>query len=317
MRRSYGIPVTPPPAVIPLDNRVRVTVAEPDLGGTWLVQIAGTTADPSVFPPDRTLPTVSFDFRDLDLNGEEPDDPFAPFRSLIRSGLTETFRNRSPEHIVFVGHSFGGMASIDFLLREGPAGLRQIAPSVQHASLVMLCAAHRSPMDRYRVRSDAPVVGPLLTWLSHYLTRAAAVDRRVLKTFKDMIGSELPRELWREHWQSTDELGGFWDMPKAASLDHFWSVIQCARQYDIRTLVGEGRRFWFDTLVMSAERDASWPADLYTEFWELLLTNGCNRARWCHFPGDDHLAVVRQPTKYYKEIRDFLVSSRFARELRV
>jgi hypothetical protein len=40
------------------------------------------------------------------------------------------------------------------------------------------------------------------------------------------------------------------------------------------------------------------------------MESRCPRARWCHFPGDDHLSVARQPVKYYKEIKDFLNESR-------
>lgn len=286
-----------------------MTVDYPRLDGVWLAQIAGTTADHTLFPPDRTLPSLNFDFRDLVLDDPEPDDPFAPFRTLIDRGLEQGLRGRGCRHLVFVGHSFGGMAGMNYLLTRGLDGVQEAIPELERVTLVMANAAHTSPMDRYQIRSDAPVVGPLATWLSHHVTRVSTTSRRRMGRIKKLIGREPPKPLWREVWRSTDELTGVWNLPKASSLDHFWSVVRCANDYDIARHLRIGRRLWFDLLVLSGELDTEWPVEMFDEFWELIEQSGCPRARWCHFPGDDHLGLGRQPTKYYKEIKDFILAS--------
>lgn len=319
-RRSIGVGPPPPTEVHPLGDRARVTVDEPQLADTWLIQIAGTTADPTIFPPDRTLPQLAFDFRDLEIGADEDalrDDPFARFRDLLAAGLREAFRRRTPRHLVFVGHSFGGMASIDFLLHHGLEGLQAMVPSLERVTLTMACAAHVSPMDRYKIRSDTPVVGPVATWLSHHVTRLTTASRGRMATVKGLIGHEQPRPLWRDAWTSTDELSAVWRLPRASSLDHFWSVVRCANAYDVPARLRGGGRLWFDLLLLSAELDTQWPADMFESFWRLIEESDCPRARWCHFPGDDHLSVARQPTKYYKELKDFLLAGRVRRAPRI
>ena len=309
VRRSIGVYGTVPVEVHPLSYRTRVTVDEPDLDGTWLVHLAGTTSDPTIFPPDRTMPQLGYDFRDLDLGGEEPPDPFRPFHQLVEDGLSAALARRRPRRLVFVGHSFGGMVGMDFLVRRTLPGLRLLLPTLERVTLVMVCAAHTSPMDRYRIRSDAPVVGPLVTWLSHYVTRSTTTSRERMDRVKRLIGQQRPRALWREAWKSRDELEACWDMPKGASTDHFWAVVRCARAYDVGAQLDAGASLWFDLLILSAELDEQWPADMFTDFWERVREHGRAPARWCHFPGDDHMSVARQPAKYYKEIKDFLLQT--------
>lgn len=324
-RRSRGLFRLPDAHVIPLGRSARVTVEAPELDGVWLVQTAGTTADPTIFPPDRTLPQLAFDFRDLKVpeSEREPADPFAVFRDLMADGLAAGLgpraippppngprRQAPPRHLVFVGHSFGGMVSADFLVRQSLDELRALVPTVERVTLVMVAAAHVSPMNQYRIRSDAPVVGPLATWLSHHVTHLGTRSRSRLESVMRVAGQSPPRSLWREAGARPDELRAVWDMPQASSLDHFWSVVQCARQYDLGRLVrGEGRRLWFDLLILSAERDTQWPDAMFDDFWELVCETDCPRARWCRFPGDDHLSVARHPVKYYKEIKDFLMET--------
>jgi len=309
-RRSRGIGSPPPVEVHTLDHRARVRVDDPALEGTWLVHIAGTTADPSIFPPDRTLPQVAFDFRDVTFDGPEDSDPYRPFHELLANGLARAFAGRSPRHLVFVGHSFGGMVSADFLVRRSLSDLRELVPGIERVTLAMVCAAHRSPMDRYRIRSDAPVLGSMATWLSHHVTRHSTQSKERMAAIKKVMGHEPPKELWREVWASEDELGGVWNLPRGASLDHFWGVVRCARAYDLEDRLAQGGQLWFDLLTLSAELDAQWPADMFEDFWEVVMQTRCPKARWCHFPGDDHLSIARMPTKYYKEIKDFILSPR-------
>ena len=299
-----------PVEVHPLASRARVTVDEPELDGTWLVQIPGTTADPTIFPPDRTLPQLGFDFRDLRFDGEDPEDPFGAFHALVEEGLRAAFKNRRPRRLCIVGHSFGGMLGLDWLVSRDLAAVQALVPSVERVTLVMACAAHVTPMERYQILSDAPLVGPMATWLSHYFTRFSTTSKEQMARIKGLIGQEPPRSLWRDVWMSDDELGFCWRLPKASSLDHFWSVVRCAREYDVEAKVRAGRKLWFDLLILSAEHDAQWPSDLFDRFWAMVEQSDCPRARWCRFPGDDHMSVARQPTKYYKEIKDFLLLTR-------
>lgn len=319
-RRSRGLGPPPDPHVIPLEHNARVTVDEMTYDGVWLVHIAGTTADPTIFPPDRTLPQIAFDFRDLKLadpNVTEAD-PFARFRELIGDGLTAGLAPRAvsshpnpPRHLVFVGHSFGGMVSADYLVRTRKDQLQALVPTVERVTLVMICAAHESPLPYYRIRSDAPLVGPLATWLSHHVTHIGTGTRRRLGNVMKAVGQAPPSELWRETWKHTDELRAVWNLPRASTLDHFWSVIECARRYDIgKTIAENPDALWADLLILSAERDTQWPEAMFDSFWDRVMESRCPRARWCHFPGDDHLSVARQPVKYYKEIKDFLNESR-------
>jgi pimeloyl-ACP methyl ester carboxylesterase len=307
-RKSIGIGQGPDAEVHPLAHRARVTVEDPALSDTWLVHIAGTTADPTIFPPDRTLPQVAFDFRDLSLDEPEADDPYAHFHALIESGLCRAFADRKPRRLVFVGHSFGGMVSADFLASRSLEELQRVIPSLEDVTLVMVCAAHHSPMDRYRIRSDMPLLGPAATWLSHHVTRVGTQSRERLAAVMSLFGSEGPKPIWRQIWSRPDELTAVWDLPRASSIDHFWSVVRCAQQYDVGSKFEEAVP-WFKLLILSAERDTQWPADMFEDFWALLVRKKAKCVRWCHFPGDDHLSVARQPTKYYKEIKDFLVSS--------
>ena len=307
-RRTVGLGAEPDAEVHPLAHRARVTVEDYPLAGTWLVHIAGTTADPTIFPPDRTLPQVAFDFRDLELDGLEPDDPYLHFNALIESGLKTAFVGRRPRKLVFVGHSFGGMVSAHFLSTRTLAHLQELIPGLEEVTLVMVCAAHCSPMERYRIRSDMPLLGPIATWLSHYVTRIGTKNKGRLAAVMQLFGSEGPKPIWREVWSRPDELTAVWDLPRASSIDHFWSVVRCARAYDIAGNFHTNPP-WFDVLVLSAERDTQWPTDMFEEFWALILECDVPRARWCHFPGDDHLSVARQPTKYYKEIKDFLIAT--------
>ncbi len=307
-RKSIGIGKAPDAEVHPLANRARVSVEIPDLPDTWLVQIAGTTADPTIFPPDRTLPQLCFDFRDLKFEDAEPADPYGHFRDVMRDGLEKALLGRDARHLVFVGHSFGGMAAIDFLLHNDLEALQALVPTLEQVSLVMACAAHTSPMSRYQIRSDAPLIGPLATRLSHYVTKVSTANKRRMARVKGAMGHGAARPLWRELWRSTDELSAVWRFPQGASLDHFWSVVRCAHAYDVPKALDAGSSLWFDLLILSAERDAQWPQDMFDDFWRMVVAHGCSRARWCHFPGDDHLSVARQPTKYYKEIKDFLLA---------
>ena len=48
--------------------------------------------------------------------------------------------------------------------------------------------------------------------------------------------------------------------------------------------------------------------EMFTEFWDLLKRTEVQCAL-VSLSGDDHLSVARQPTKYYKEIKDFLVAT--------
>lgn len=307
--------------VVPLGHGARVTVEEPVFDGVWLVQIAGTTADPTVFPPDRTLPQVNFDFRDLAVpDGSEPDDAFARFRELVADGLVATLGPRCdaarnvPRHLVFVGHSFGGMVAANFLLSTDLAGIQALVPSVERVTLVMVASAHVSPVPSYRIRSDAPVVGPLATWLSHHVMKLGTASKERLGAVMDLLPKEPPRAIWRDAWGQKDELRAVLGLPRASSLDHFWSVVRCAQQYDLERLLAErGGSLWVDLLVLSGARDTQWPEHLFDAFWDFVSSTPCPRARWCHFPGDDHLAVVRQPVKYYKEIKDFLLETRAVR----
>ena len=307
IRQSIGLGPGPDTEVHPLAHRARVTVEDHPFHDTWLVHIPGTTADPTIFPPDRTLPQVAFDFRDLELNGAEPTDPYSHFNALIESGLQRAFKGRNPKRLVFVGHSFGGMVSANYLAETSLEELQILVPGLEAVTLVMVCAAHRSPMDRYRIRSDMPIIGPIATWLSHHVTRLGTQKRERLAAVMSLFGNEGPKPIWRQVWSRPDELTAVWDLPRASSIDHFWSVVRCAQEYDV------GEKFlragaWFDLLVLSAERDTQWPVDMFEDFWSLISDCGFERARWCHFPGDDHLSVARQPTKYYKEIKDFLVA---------
>jgi len=200
------------------------------------------------------------------------------------------------------------MVSADFLANRSLAYLQSFIPSLEEVTLVMVCAAHYSPMDRYRIRSDMPLLGPAATWLSHHVTRIGTQSRERLAAVMGLFGSEGPKPIWRQIWSRPDELRAVWDLPRASSIDHFWSVVRCAQEYDVGSKFEETAP-WFKLLVLSAERDTQWPADMFEDFWELLQRAKPPCARWCHFPGDDHLSVARQPTKYYKEIKDFLVSS--------
>ena len=246
-------------------HRARVTVEEPCLSGTWLVHIAGTTADPTIFPPDRTLPQVAFDFRDLVLEEPESDDPYAHFHALIESGLRQAFRGRSPRRLVFVGHSFGGMVSADFLSTRTLADLQVLIPSLEEVTLVMVCAAHYSPMEKYRIRSDMPIIGPAATWLSHHVTRIGTQSRERLATVMSLFGSEGPTQIWRQVWSRPDELTAVWDLPRASSIDHFWGVVRCAQAYDVGSKF-EAAPPWFKLLVLSAERDTQWPSKCLLSF---------------------------------------------------
>ncbi len=306
--------------VIPLAKGARVTVEEPVFDGVWLVHIAGTTADPSLFPPDRTLPEVNFDFREVELP-DDSTDPFARFRELVSDGLVATLGpradgSRPPRHLVFVGHSFGGMVAADFLARTDLPALRALVPSVERVTLVMVAAAHVSPVPTYRIRSDAPVVGPLATWLSHHVMKVGTASRERLGAVMNLLPKEPPRVIWRDAWGQKDELRAVLGLPRASSLEHFWSVVRCARAYDLESLVeGGGGSLWFDLLILSGERDTQWPEHLFDAFWDFVGRTPCPRARWCHFPGDDHLAVARQPAKYYKELKDFLVEGSAVRHV--
>ena len=307
LRHSKNIKGGPSSEVYPLNCRARILVEEPKLARTWLIHIPGTSADPSLFPPDRTLPQLAFDFRDLMLNEPESSDPFQAFYNLLEQGFHSAFCNRKPKHLVFVGHSFGGMLALKYLLQTNLLKLKMLVPSVNKISCVAIGAAHTSPIDRFRLHSDAPLVGGLATWLSHFVTSASSSSRDRVQLAKKLMCHAPPRELWRKAMRTSDELSMCGDMPMATSVDHVWAVVRCARNYDISQAI-RNSGIWFDLLVLSAEYDAQWPADMFEDFWSLLNSNHSLKTRWCEFPGDDHMTVARYPTKYYKEIKDFLLS---------
>ena len=170
--------------------------------------------------------------------------------------------------------------------------------------------AHASPVPTYKIRSDHKALGGVATWLSHHVMKAGTRSRDRLAAVMRLSGQEPPRALWREVAGREDELRAVWDLPRASTIDHFWSVVRCAEAYGMdRLLQGEGRSLWVDLLILSAERDTQWPATMFEAFWEMVQDSACPHARWCEFPGDDHLDIARYPVKYYKEIKDFLIET--------
>ncbi len=318
LRRTHGELTRVPTTVVPLGERCRAVVEQPALDGVWLVQLPGTTADPSIFPPDRSLPTVSFDFRELQLDptaGADDRSPFHVFHRKLDLGLGEALAAHEVRHLVIVGHSFGGMLGLDWLLDRPLEVLRAHLPTLEHVTLVLACAAHRSPLDEYRIRSDAPLVGPFATWLSRHVMQLGTTSKARLERVMGLLGREPPKALWRIAPGTRDELEFCSPLPKASSVDHFWQVVQCARTYDTRTRLAESGRLWFDLLILSAEHDAQWAPSLFEELWALVPASGLRYARWCAFRGDDHLGFARNPVKYYKEIKDFVAETRAQRGL--
>ncbi len=136
--------------------------------------LSGMTFNSTVMPP-LSLPTIAVDFNELDLRAAYREQPvgFRPYIDHLEVALRDEPQWRAP-HRLLIGHSFGGMLALSWLLGDRPDR------DLTRVDALLLIGTTAGPMfDAVRLRVGGtggpriPLAPLMPLWNLAWVTRAA------------------------------------------------------------------------------------------------------------------------------------------------